>query len=242
MIFVLNSNSTVLNNIKEAIIMIMNLVNGGWMMVPLFICSIVSLGIIIERARYFRNACSMIDTESIFSLVEKNDINRARQTAHESDHPLYKIFLEGLMHSKEPDKAMESAAITHIASLKQRLPALDTIITLSPLLGLLGTIIGMIDSFNIMSISGNSQPHAVTGGVAEALICTATGICVAVFTLIPYNYFLARIERETEKVEEYATHLELLLRVERKAQIIDPELSDIDIRNREFTVAEEVVR
>jgi biopolymer transport protein ExbB len=242
MIFALNSNSTVLNNIKETIIMIMNLLNGGWMMVPLLTCSIVSLGIIIERARYFRNACSTINTERIFSFVAKNNLIEAMQIAHESDHPMLKIFLAGLMHRKAPEKAMESAAIAYIAKLKQRLPALDTIITLSPLLGLLGTIIGMIDSFNIMSISGNSQPHAVTGGVAEALICTATGICVAVLTLIPYNYFLARVERETDKIEEYATHLELLLRGEGKVQIIDPEIPDEDIRNQDFTVAEEVVR
>src|SRR5208283_5187050 len=94
---------------------------------------------------------------------------------------------------------------------KRGLVALDTIITLSPLLGLLGTIIGMIGAFNVMATAGLGQPHAVTGGVAEALVCTAAGIAVAVVTLIPYNYFLSRVEREAEGIEAYATRLESAL-------------------------------
>ena len=66
----------------------------------------------------------------------------------------------------------------------------------------------MIDSFGIMAESGIGQPHAVTGGVAKALICTAAGIIVAVVSLVPYNYFLSRIERYTELIEEYATRAE----------------------------------
>ena len=80
--------------------------------------------------------------------------------------------------------------------LKRRLVILDTIITLAPLLGLLGTITGMISSFGIMSDAGLGQPHAVTGGVAEALIATATGLLIAILTLIPYNYFTSRAEKE----------------------------------------------
>ena len=90
--------------------------------------------------------------------------------------------------------------------------ALDTIITLAPLLGLLGTIIGMIDSFGIMADQGIGQPHAVTGGVAEALICTAAGIFVAVIALVPYNYFLSRIEKQTELIEYHATRIESVLK------------------------------
>jgi biopolymer transport protein ExbB len=75
----------------------------------------------------------------------------------------------------------------------------------------LGTIIGMIKSFDVMAASGMGQPHAVTGGVAEALVCTAAGIAVAVVTLVPYNYFLARVEREAEGIEAYATRLEMAL-------------------------------
>jgi biopolymer transport protein ExbB len=221
-----------------------NLMNGGWMMIPLFVCSIVSVGIIIERARYFRYACSIADVDQIFSYVAKNKIADAIRIARESEPPVLKVFIAGLTHRNAPDVAMESATIAHIATLKRRLPALETIITLAPLLGLLGTIIGMIDSFQIMSLTGNSQPHAVTGGVAEALICTATGICVAVLTLIPYNYFLSRVDRETEKIEEYATRLELLLRGESNEELYfdDQKISERNISNKEYIVAEEAAR
>ncbi len=88
--------------------------------------------------------------------------------------------------------------------LKSRLGVLDTIITLAPLLGLLGTVIGMISSFGIMSEAGLGQPHAVTGGVAEALIATATGLLIAILTLIPYNYFTSRAEKEMDDIEYFS--------------------------------------
>lgn len=70
----------------------------------------------------------------------------------------------------------------------------------------------MIQSFDIMSVAGIGQPHAVTGGVAEALIATATGLGVAITTLIPYNYFLSKVEKATEEMEQYATRLEMILK------------------------------
>ena len=106
---------------------------------------------------------------------------------------------------------MEATGLVEVGRMKRGFPSLDTIITLSPLLGLLGTIIGMIDSFGIMAIEGMGSPHAVTGGVAEALICTAGGITVAVLALIPYNYFVARTENITEQIEHYATRTESAL-------------------------------
>ena len=84
---------------------------------------------------------------------------------------------------------MEAAAQAEIPVLKSRLGILDTIVTLAPLLGLLGAVVGMIGSFDVMSEAGLGQPHAVTGGVAEALIATATGLLIAILTLIAYNFF-----------------------------------------------------
>jgi len=113
---------------------------------------------------------------------------------------------------------MESVATAEVSAMKRGLVALDTIITLSPLLGLLGTIIGMISAFNIMATAGLGQPHAVTGGVAEALVCTAAGISVAVVSLVPYNYFLSRVEGETDVIENYATRLELAISASAREQ------------------------
>ena len=106
---------------------------------------------------------------------------------------------------------MEAAARDELGRARRGLSVLDTIITLSPLLGLLGTVTGMISSFGIMSSSGISQPHAITGGVAEALIATAAGLGIAIVTLVPYNVFLARVERLTETLEREGTRLELAI-------------------------------
>jgi len=109
---------------------------------------------------------------------------------------------------------MEAAAQGEIPVLKSRLGILDTIVTLAPLLGLLGTVVGMIGSFDVMADGGIGQPHAVTGGVAEALIATATGLLIAILTLVSYNYFTARTEREMDQMEHFSSSLELQLHVQ----------------------------
>jgi biopolymer transport protein ExbB len=98
-----------------------------------------------------------------------------------------------------------------LSQARRYLPILDTVITLAPLLGLLGTITGMISAFGIVSEAGLGQPHAITGGIAEALIATGTGLLIAIITLIPYNYFQAKVEQLADTLEEQETRLELLL-------------------------------
>jgi biopolymer transport protein ExbB len=192
--------------------MIEMLTKGGWIMLPLIICSLVSVAVIIERFIYLRCVGAYSEVETFLELVSSGSKTaEAQALVIDSKRPIVKILGAGFANRVNAAKAMEAVAINEITTMKQGLPILDTIITLSPLLGLLGTIIGMMGSFQIMATTGMGQPHAVTGGVAEALIATATGISVAVITLIPYNYFLARIEKETESIEHYATRLEMIL-------------------------------
>ena len=193
------------------------LIKGGWMMLPLALCSIVSVTIIIDRLFFFRGLRAENRAEEVIGLVRKGSLDEALRIAgmtasREGRHvPVMKVLSAGLAHTFDPTGAMESAATAEVSAMKRGLVALDTIITLSPLLGLLGTIIGMISAFNIMATAGLGQPHAVTGGVAEALVCTAAGISVAVVSLVPYNYFLSRVEGETDVIENYATRLELAI-------------------------------
>lgn len=193
------------------------LVRGGWMMIPIALCSLVAVMIIIERFFFFRRLRRVSRAEEVIGLVRKGQTEEALRISDEMEDvqlaplPVMKVLSAGITHPFEPGGAMEAAATTEISRMKRGLVALDTIITLSPLLGLLGTIIGMINSFNVMASAGLGQPHAVTGGVAEALICTAAGITVAVVTLIPYNYYLSRVERETDMIETQATRLELAM-------------------------------
>jgi biopolymer transport protein ExbB len=188
------------------------LISGGWMMIPIIGCSLLALTISIERFIYFKKFGASRFAPKMLLLIEQEKFTDALALAENQTSPVLRVISTGVLQATNcPTKAMEASAITEITKMKRGLPALDTIITLGPLLGLLGTIIGMIDSFGIMSESGLGNPHAVTGGVAEALICTAAGIFVAVTTLIPYNFFLARLEQETEKIEHYATKTEAAL-------------------------------
>ena len=189
--------------------MIQMLIAGGWMMIPIVLCSVIGVAIVFERFLYFRRVGQTSEANQMITLSEQGKFTDALALAEQHPQPLLRVLATGIMKRGElPEKAMEATGLAELALMKRGLTALDTIITLGPLLGLLGTIVGMIDSFGIMAESGLGQPHAVTGGVAEALICTAAGIFVAVTTLVPYNYFHARVERETESMEQYATRLE----------------------------------
>jgi biopolymer transport protein ExbB len=195
--------------------MIQLLMGGGWMMIPIIACSLFALTISIERFIYFQKFKASRLAPKMLTLIEQEKFTDALAIAEHQPSPVLRVISSGVtQRSASPAKAMEATGIVELTKMKRGLPALDTVITLGPLLGLLGTIIGMIDSFGIMSESGLGNPHAVTGGVAEALICTAAGIFVAVTTLIPYNFFLARMEQETEKIEHYATRAEAALQSE----------------------------
>lgn len=188
------------------------LLKGGIVMVPLLASSILSLAVIIERCLFWRRFRAQEGGEAILALVAAGNLGQAMQAARASQHPVARVLLAGLEHQNPaPSIAMEATTYTQLHHLKRYLSTLDTIITLAPLLGLLGTVTGMISSFGIVSEAGLGQPHAITGGVAEALIATATGLAVAILTLVPYNYFRAKAEAVTDLIEERATHLELFL-------------------------------
>ena len=188
------------------------IMKGGIVMIPLLACSFISLALTIERLIFWAKIKSRQTADNILDLAERGEFDEAMKLGKDSHHPIAHVLAAGLAHrNPAPAKAMEAAAQAQIPLLKSRLGALDTIITLAPLLGLLGTVVGMIGSFDIMSEVGMGQPHAVTGGVAEALIATATGLLIAILTLIPYNYFSSRVEKEMDAMEHFSSSLELLL-------------------------------
>jgi biopolymer transport protein ExbB len=124
-----------------------------------------------------------------------------------------RVLLAGIAERDHGLKeSMEVAAADEIARMKRGLPVLDTIITMAPLLGILGTVIGIIGSFDLLGRSGIQDPKAVTGGIAQALITTATGLAVALVTLVPFNYFVARVQQATKILEKTATCFEIACR------------------------------
>jgi biopolymer transport protein ExbB len=188
------------------------IVKGGLIMIPLLAASLIAMTVILERLYCWRSFRLHEVDYTILVLVAEGDVKQALEVAGASRHPVARVLHTGIQsRHASPGTAMQAAAQAELRQLGRYLPVLDTIITLAPLLGLLGTITGMISALGIVSEAGLGQPYAITGGIAEALIATATGLLVAIVTLIPYNYFRARVEEMTDIMEERATRLELLL-------------------------------
>jgi biopolymer transport protein ExbB len=185
---------------------------GGLVMIPLLTASVVAMTVILERLFFWRRLRVRRREPGILALVAEGDLPQAMQVASASRHPVARVLGAGIAAKHlSPSSAMQAATQAEVSQARRYLPILDTIITLAPLLGLLGTITGMISAFGIVSEAGLGQPHAITGGIAEALIATATGLLIAIMTLIPYNYFRSKVEQLTDVLEEQSTRLELLL-------------------------------
>jgi biopolymer transport protein ExbB len=189
-------------------------VKGGPIMYPLLICSIIALTVIIERAIFWigedhrRNQALVND---VLSLAEMGDWEAVRARIGDSKDFIVRILVAGILHREfSMSKAMETAASDEIERMGQYLPILDTIITVSPLLGIFGTVIGIILSFEMLGSAGIEEPQAVTAGIAQALITTASGLGIAILSLFPYNYFNSRMEKATATIEKYATSLEIV--------------------------------
>jgi biopolymer transport protein ExbB len=190
---------------------------GGPVMIPLAVCSVLSLAVILDRAWFWWRSRSVGAADRVLQLAADGKWDDAVEHARASRAPQARVLAAGLEHRDAgPALAMQAAAREEMARMRRALPVLDTIITLSPLLGLLGTVTGMIAAFGVMATTGINQPTAITGGVAEALIATAAGLGIAIGTLVPYNYFLARAERTLDEIESQGTRLELIVGGERR--------------------------
>jgi biopolymer transport protein ExbB len=188
--------------------------SGGPVMYPLLACSIIVLTVIIERMLFWirldmnRSQPMVIE---ILDLCRKGDWEAVRLKTMNSRDYVIRILVTGILHREfSMTKAMESLAADEIRHMQQFMSTMDTMITVSPLLGILGTVTGIITSFEAIGSSGIDHPQLITAGLAEALITTAAGLIIAIFSLFPYNYFNSRIERATLNIERYATSLEIV--------------------------------
>ncbi|MCE5324206.1 MotA/TolQ/ExbB proton channel family protein [bacterium] len=181
---------------------------GGYVMIPLMICSVVSVAVLIER--YFKISKAQADISDVVKRAEdavyEGNAEKAVSTLERMDNPVARVLIAGICNrhlgERGAERAMEEQGTREISSLTRRLGSLDTIITIAPLLGLLGTVTGMISAFHVIAAkSGISTPTAITGGVAEALIATATGLAIAIFTLIGNNHLQERIKSIVAEIE-----------------------------------------
>jgi biopolymer transport protein ExbB len=149
--------------------------------------------------------------DRVLELSAQENWEEIRKTTQGSKNSVVRVLISGILHRDySPVKAMESAAADEIYKMRRFMGALDTIITIAPLLGILGTVVGIIESFDMLGASGIEDPMAVTGGIAKALITTASGLTIAIVTVFPYNFFNARIERAAQIIEKYATSFEIM--------------------------------
>jgi biopolymer transport protein ExbB len=187
---------------------------GGIVMYPLLACSLVSLTVILERSLFWVRRKRRVDNDLIDEVLELARLRRheeIREKTQGSGDYVVRVLVCGLVHRGfSLSKAMEMAALEEIKRMKRYLPVLDTMITAAPLLGILGTVIGIIHSFDMLGRAGIQDPQAVTSGIAQALVTTAAGLLIAIFTLFPYNYFMSKVEKAGIRIEKYATSLEIV--------------------------------
>jgi biopolymer transport protein ExbB len=187
---------------------------GGYVMYPLLACSVIALTFSIERLLFWikekraRNTKLLID---IMKVAETGRYDNALRLGSKSKDHVIRVICNGLAHIEfSMINALEMAAGDEISRMKRGLVVLDTIITMAPLLGILGTVIGIIQSFDMLGQMGIEDPKSVTVGIAQALITTAAGLTIALTTLVPYNYFVFCVEKATRNLEKYTTSLEIL--------------------------------
>lgn len=187
---------------------------GGFVMYPLLACSLISLTLILDRSLFWIRERRLADNalvDEILELARFREYEKVRARAEGAVDYVVRVLVCGLVHREYSlPKAMEMAATEEIKRMKRYLPVLDTMITAAPLLGILGTVIGIIHSFDMLGRAGIQDPQAVTSGIAQALITTAAGLLIAIFTLFPYNYFMSKVEKAAVRIEKYATSLEIV--------------------------------
>lgn len=191
-------------------------------MLPIIVCSIVALGIVIERIWSLQRKKVMPDylMKQILQLHQEDKLSLADLSKLKNSSPLGRILAAGLVnrnHDKDVMKeAIEEVGRQVVHELERYLNTLGTIASISPLLGLLGTVIGMIKVFSVIVTSGVGDPGVLAGGISEALITTAAGLSVAIPTLMFHRYFTGLIDRLVIGMEERALKMVEVIHGERE--------------------------
>ncbi|MBE0484532.1 MotA/TolQ/ExbB proton channel family protein [Marinobacter sp.] len=186
---------------------------GGILMVPIVACSILALAIVLERFWTLRpsRVAPVQSINELWRWIKKKELNGRKLKALQGSSPLGRILAGGLINAKHGRDIMKES-IEHEASqviheLERFLNPLGTIATIAPLLGLLGTVIGMIKVFAEIQLAGVGDAGNLAGGISEALITTAAGLSVAIPALICHRYFIRRVDELVVNMEQEAIKL-----------------------------------
>lgn len=186
---------------------------GGIIMVPIVACSILALAIVLERFWTLRvsRVAPQSTINELWRWIKKKELNGRKLKALQGSSPLGRVLAAGLMNAKHGREIMKES-IEHEASqviheLERFLNPLGTVATITPLLGLLGTVIGMIKVFAEIQLAGVGDAGNLAGGISEALMTTAAGLSVAIPALICHRYFLRRVDELVVSMEQEAIKL-----------------------------------
>jgi len=200
------------------------LIKGRWMMVPLLACSILVLSVFIDRARAFwtnRRVDSRSLRSRILALLEAGQLSEAASLCAQTPGPVSAVILTGLKsYAKHKriirraesvtnvmEKAMEDYSQHALSAVEKRLGVLSTIGAAAPLLGMTGTVLGMINSFEKLAGAGGLDPSVVAVGISEALITTASGLLIGLAAVIPYSFFSSMSDKLALEIDEAQTEL-----------------------------------
>jgi biopolymer transport protein ExbB len=190
---------------------------GGPVMWPILICALVAVAAVGERAFWWLRESTKRDPrklEQILAALENSDTATAQKIAAESEDPVIRVIRHGLAHVGHAHGsllgALQLSAGIELKRAGRFLTVMDTLVTLAPLLGLLGTVTGLMRAFLHIG-SAELSVTGVTGGIGEALIATACGLGIAIFSLIPFNYFSARVAQLQFDLETAATNVEVMV-------------------------------
>ena len=189
------------------------LLEGGPVMWPILTCALVAVAVVGERAFWWlresfkRDVCRR---KELLAALEHSDVEKGQRLAQGSEDPVIRMIRQSLDHEHTSiPVALEMAAGIELQRAGRFLNVMDTLVTLAPLLGLLGTVTGLMRAFLKV---GNAELSvmAVTGGIGEALIATACGLLIAIVSLVPLNYFSGRLARLQFELETAASNVEVL--------------------------------
>lgn len=191
---------------------------AGIVYLPLLVLSLLAFSLIFERLVFWLRITKRQNRiiREVLQLYHQDSPSSLRKLEQNSDLPIARIFLAALsLQQPTPEKfrlALETAAQAELPVLRRFSTVFETIISVAPLLGLLGTILGLIEAFSGLMIGdiGGSDTITVTTGISDALITTVAGLCVAIFTLLFANTFRGLYRRQLAAIQEYSGQLELL--------------------------------
>lgn len=194
---------------------------GGWVMLPIILCSTIALAIVLERFWALRRQriCPGNLVSQIWHWANKDELDAAHIAELRASSPLGRVLAAGLMNLNRDRQIMkesiEDTGRHVVVELERYLNTLGTIAAISPLLGLLGTVLGMIRIFTAINVAGLGNQAVLAGGIAEALITTVAGLSVAIPSIMFYRFFRGRVDELVVYMEQQALKMVEILHGER---------------------------